>query len=87
MFMQKEPTGQDLRTVREIINATDGNSLDVDSIEADISSKGYSVYAYLGETDDDYKGEWAKNEKCIVYYVFYGTADSVRFIKGTNVLL
>jgi len=85
MFMQKELTGKDLRTIREIISASDGDSLDVDSIEADISSKGYSVYAYLGE--DDHDGEWPQKEKCIVYYVFYGTADSVRFIKGTNVLL
>ena len=82
-FMAKDVSRKDLKDIREIVNATNGAPEEVDNIEADISSKGYSVYAYLG-TEKDMK---PSPEKVIVYYTFYGTADSIRFIKGNNVLL
>lgn len=78
MFMQKELTAKDIRVIREIIISSGGTDTDVGSVEADISTKGYSVYAYL---------DTSKNEKMIKYFVFYGTADSVRYIKGNNILL
>lgn len=85
-FMQKAAAASDLRTVREIVVASGGDDTDVGSIEADVASKGYSVYAYLSEVQDTQKLGPTK-EKIIVYYVFYGTADSVRFIKGNDILL
>lgn len=86
MFMQKEPAAKDIRSVREIVVGTGGAETDVGSIEADISTKGYSVYAYLTELENTDK-LGPKAEKAIVYYVFYGTADSVRYIKGNDILL
>ena len=86
MFMRKDLSTKDVRNVREIVVHTGGDETDVGSIEADISSKGYSVYAYLTEMQDANKlGK--ETEKIIVYYVFYGTADSVRYIKGNDILL
>ena len=85
-FMQKELSTKDTRKVREIVQLSDGDETDVEGIAADISSKGYSVYAYLSElSDPDKLGR--DSEKIIVYYVFYGTADSVRYIKGNDILL
>ena len=85
-FMAKEPSQKDIRTIREIILTTGGENGDVEGILASISSKGYAVYAYLSEVQDNTK--LGKNsEKVIVYYVFYGTADSVRYIKGNDILL
>lgn len=86
MFMQKELSSRDVRGVREIVVLTGGNDSDVGSIEADVSTKGYSVYAYLTSAEDDQKLGTA-SEKVIMYYVFYGTADSVRYIKGNDILL
>lgn len=86
MFMQKELDAKDLRDVREIVLDTGGSETDVGSVEADVSTKGYSVYAYLDTVNDEVKlGKEA--EKVIKYYVFYGTADSVKHIKGNDILL
>lgn len=85
-FMQKDASVADRKTVREIVNLSGGEELDVDGIIVDVGTRGYSIYAYLSETTDaDKLGKTA--EKIIVYYVFYGTADSVRYIKGNDILL
>lgn len=85
-FMQKEASQTDRKTVREIVNLSGGEEQDVDGIVVDVGTKGYSIYAYLSEmTDSERLGK--TTEKIIVYYVFYGTADSVRFIKGNDILL
>jgi hypothetical protein len=86
MFMQKELTAKDIRGIRELVVSTGGAEADVGSIEADISTKGYSVYAYLSSMEDNQK-LGPTSEKVIIYYVFYGTADSVRYIKGDDILL
>jgi len=85
-FMQKEASQADRKTVREIVNLSGGEELEVDGIIVDVGTKGYSIYAYLSEmADADKLGK--TSEKIIVYYVFYGTADSIRFIKGNDILL
>lgn len=86
MFMQKELTAKDIRGVREIVVGTGGTDTDVGSIDADISTKGYSVYAYLSSMENEQK-LGPTSEKVIIYYVFYGTADSVRYVKGNDILL
>ena len=86
MFMQKELVAKDIRGIRELVVSTGGIETDVGSIEADVSTKGYSVYAYLDTMENtDKLGKEA--EKVIKYYVFYGTADSVRYVKGNDILL
>ena len=68
------------------MNLSGGEELEVDGIIVDVGTKGYSIYAYLSEmADADKLGK--TSEKIIVYYVFYGTADSIRFIKGNDILL
>lgn len=85
-FMAKQLTKADLKNVREIVINAGGDTGDVESIEADVSTKGYSVYAYLDIVNpSDMTGKDV--EKAIRYYVFYGTADSVRYIKGNDILL
>lgn len=85
-FMQKDASQADRKTVREIVNLSGGEELEVDGVIVDVGTKGYSIYAYLSElADEDRLGK--TTEKIIVYYVFYGTADSIRFIKGNDILL
>lgn len=85
-FMQKEASQADRKTVREIVNLSGGEELEVDGVIVDVGTKGYSIYAYLSELKDENRlGK--DSEKIIVYYVFYGTADSIRFIKGNDILL
>ena len=85
-FMQKTVDSRGRKTVREIVTQSGGEEQDVDGIITDVEAKGYSIYAYLSEkADKDKLGK--TSEKIIVYYVFYGTADSIRFIKGYDILL
>lgn len=85
-FMAKKASKADGNSIREIVYLSGGENTFADSIMADVATKGYSVYAYLSEKSDNEKlGK--TTEKIIVYYVFYGTADNVRYIKGNNILL
>ena len=87
-FMQKSSIqADDMRAIREIIYNTGGDVSLINIIEADISSKGYSIYAYLGGPIEDNDRLGIGSEYVIAYYVFYGAADSIRFIKGNNILL
>ena len=47
---------------------------------SDVERVGYAVYGYY--TYDESKGEYY-----IHYFIFYGTADSVRYIKGDDILI
>lgn len=86
MFMAKDASAEDMRTIREIIARSDGDVAIVDDIDTSISVNGYYVYAYLDKiTNAEKLGRNA--EYVIIYYVFYGTADSIRYIKGNNVLI
>ena len=80
-FMPKVADRSAMKTIRQIVTVSDGGEEAVSSIAADLETKGYSVYAYLAEPKS------ASTEQYIAYYVFYGTADSIRFIEGNNVLI
>lgn len=85
-FMPKTADSGDTRAIREIINRVGASETDVSSIVADIATVGYSAYAYLTpHVVADNLG--VSPEPTIAYYVFYGTADSIRFIKGNNILI
>lgn len=85
-FMQKVADATDLRQIREIVIGSDGDETDVNDIVSDLSATGFSTYAYLSQLNDP-EITGPQSEPIIAYYVFYGTADSVRFIKGNNILL
>lgn len=85
-FMPKEATSDDTKVIREIVSKSGGDAQSTDGIIVDVGVKGYSIYAYLSELSDPEK-LGPNPEKIIVYYVFYGTADSIRHIKGNDILL
>ena len=85
-FMTK--TVDDTEKVK-ITNLLQNVGLDVtlvDNVVSGVARNGYYVVAYLADVQDAQK-TGGRAEKAIVYYVFYGSADSVRFIKGNNVLI
>ena len=91
-FMPKETISRsDMKEMNEIVLRSGGTSDNISSITSDLTAKGYSIYAYLAgpiapdATYGDRIG--ASAEYIIVYYVFYGTADSVRFIKGNDIMV
>lgn len=84
MFMPKQTSLTDRRNISEIVEQSGGTIEKVESIITDVSVSGYAIYAYLDEGAPS--GE-LPTEKYIEYYVFYGTADSIRYIKGNNILI
>lgn len=86
MFMPKEVSRKEYSSICESIARTGGSSSIADAISADLSSKGYGIYAFL-ERSTDAEKFGPGTEYFIRYFVFYGTADSVRYIKGNNILL
>jgi hypothetical protein len=80
-FMPKVADREALKMIRRIVEISGGDEAAVSSIAVDLETKGYSVYAYLAAPKAD------STEMFIAYYVFYGTADSIRFIEGNNVLI
>ena len=91
-FMVKATiANSDRKDINEIVLKSGGTADDISSIVSDLSTKGYSIYAYLAGpiSPDSTYGErlGTSSEYIIVYYVFYGTADSVRFIKGNNIMV
>lgn len=81
--------------IRQLINQTmddaAGAAAEAAMAETDLATSGYHVYAYLAGPEQP-TGTIANkigkaSEYVIVYYVFYGTAESIRYIKGTNVLV
>lgn len=90
MFMPKSVDPVELRNLRLLIANIGGTNDDVDNIVAGINSVGYSVYAYLAyvSPENDTKGQLGSSGEYIIhYYVFYGTADSIRHIKGDDILI
>jgi len=77
-FMAKELTASNEKSVRKLVASINGTAEDADAVIVGIRENGYAVLAYLVLQDDEY---------IIHYYVFYGTADSIRFIKGDDILV
>lgn len=85
-FMPKATTASDVRFIAEMIQGIGGSFDDAERIATNIGINGYSVYATLRKGQvEGVMGSQA--EYYVVYYVFYGTADSIRYIKGTDVLI
>jgi hypothetical protein len=87
-FMQKEASRTDIRSIAELISTVGGTYEDAERIAADVGINGYSVFAMLKSPMNiaDVMGK-DKKEYTILYYVFYGTADSIRYIKGNDVMI
>lgn len=90
MFSPKDIATSEVRKLRSLIVNIGGTNEDVENIVAGINTVGYSVYAYLAyvSPENDTKEQLsATGEYIIHYYVFYGTADSIRHIKGDDILI
>lgn len=87
-FMPKDASSNDIRSIAELLSGIGGTYEDASRIAADVGINGYSVYATLKQPEI-VSSVMGKNNKeyTILYYVFYGTADSIRFIKGNDVLI
>lgn len=77
-FMPKEVSGSSASIIRSIVSKAGESASLADEIEKAIANVGYYVWTYLYQDSGEYK---------IGYYVFYGTADSVRFVKGDDLLV
>ena len=78
-FMPKTPRGDEVLQIRNLVKANGGTTEEADEIVSGIENVGYGIFAFL---DSQSNGEYF-----IHYYVFYGTADSVRFVKGDDVMV
>lgn len=65
-------------SIRTLIARCGGTTGEADQVLKGIENVGYYVFAYLDGSGSEYY---------IHYYVFYGTSDSVRYIKGDDVLV
>lgn len=79
-FMTKaNPTAASVLGLRQIVALIGGTPDIVDTILINIANSGYDVWGMLDTNAD--------GEPIIHYYVFYGTADSIKFIKGDDILI
>lgn len=85
-FMAKEVADAERVKITNLIQNEGLNVSLVDEVVSGVERNGYYVVAYLTDVQDDQK-TGGRAEKAIVYYVFYGDADSIRYIKGNNVLI
>lgn len=76
-FMAKTVGKTSASAIRNIIGAAGGDATDADAVVDGIEGTGYSVFAILKTND--------AGEYIISYWVFFGTADSIRFIKGNDI--
>lgn len=79
VFIAKETDAEDEMRIRATINTLGGTTEDAMDVISDVARIGYACFASLG-TDDD-------GSALIRYYVYYGTSDSVKMIKGNDILL
>lgn len=92
MMMQKTISMTQRKDIANLLaslgsNETAGTEVDrVNTIVTDLAINGYSIYAYISFVQNTEKLS-AGGEYVIHYYVFYGTADSIRYIKGDDILL
>lgn len=79
-FMTKDnPTAASVLGLRQLVALVGGTPDIVDTILINIAKSGYDVWGMLDTN--------AEGEPIIHYYVFYGTADSIKFIKGDDILI
>ena len=79
VFMAKTPTKEERRRITAICAMDDYTDAQTESVVASVETNGYGVVAYLGKNVD--------GDRIIEYYVFYGTADSIRAVKGNDLLV
>ncbi len=79
VFMAKTPTKEEQRKITKICTMASYSDAQADSVVSSVEANGYGVVAYLDKN--------AGGEHIAVYYVFYGTADSIRAVKGNNLLV
>ena len=88
MFSIKEASTDNQKALRTMILNIGGSNEDVQNILTGVATVGYSVYAYLAVKSDDDDGKLAPGGEYIIrYMVFYGTSDSIRHIKGDDILI
>lgn len=80
MFMVKQMRDVEARKLRKFLANIGAPTDTAEAIVSDVERVGYAVYGYY--TYDEAKGEYY-----IHYFIFYGTADSVRYIKGDDILI
>lgn len=79
VFMAKTPTKEERRRITTFCAMDDYTDAQTESVVASIETNGYGVVAYLGKNVD--------GDRIIEYYVLYGTADSIRAVKGNDLLV
>ena len=80
MFSIKTLSSADERTIRVLLSNIPTATVDTaDDIISSLNRLGYAQFVYL---DQNESGEYY-----IHYYLFYGTAESIRFIKGDDILI
>ena len=83
-FLRKDVSTEDAVKIRQLLFEANGSD-DADDIISNLAIYGYAVFAYLSFAKAENLS--AGGEYIIHYYVFYGTGDSVRFIKGDDILI
>ena len=83
-FLPRDVSVEDAVKIRQLVYNANGSE-NADDIISNISINGYAVFAYLSFARAENLS--AGGEYIIHYYVFYGTGDSVRFIKGDDILV
>ena len=78
-FMAKVPNSESALAIRNIVNANGGTPERANEILSGIENVGYGIFTYISQD--------ANGDYYIHYYVFYGTADSIRFVKGDDVMV
>ena len=79
VFMAKTPSTAEQRNIKKLCSSVGLADEQADAVASSVETNGYGVVAYLGKNDD--------GDNAVIYYVFYGTADSIRFVKGNDVLV
>ena len=83
MFQRKQVVDED-GSIKSLIMKNLGGTLDdYNTLVDDVQLTGYYIFAALSQVDAGILG----SEYVVRYYVFYGTAEGVRFIKGTDMML
>ena len=83
MFQRKQVVDDNGNIKNLILNNLGGTIDDYNTLIDDVQLSGYYIYATLSQVVAGVLG----SEYAIRYYVFYGTAEGVRFIKGTDMML